>query len=268
MRTVGCVPYVNAAPLVWRFKQPGSPVRVLYDVPSRLPAMLEAGQADAVLASSYDALATPGRRVAAGVGICSNGPVASVRLFSRVPFADIETLALDSASLTSNHLAQILLGELHGVRPRLSTLPPDQSAMLAQCDACVLIGDIGMRSPSEGLYVMDLGEAWTQMTGLPFVWAMWIGGTRLDEALATTLEAASRLDLAEWEEMVSATAATSGWPLETVGRYLRENVYHAGGEEEMQGLALFGEKMLANKLVDLLNTPDVVEDLRARSSSS
>jgi predicted solute-binding protein len=60
---VGCVPYVNAKPLVTFFERLGdqSPVRVLYDVPSRLPALLDSGAAQAALVSSFEALRTPGR---------------------------------------------------------------------------------------------------------------------------------------------------------------------------------------------------------------
>ena len=90
--TVGCVSYVNAIPLVEMFEEMGaaSPVRVLYDVPSRLPALLESGEADAIFVSSVDGLRVADCRLAEGVCI-----VKSVRLFSKVPPAEIQKLALD-----------------------------------------------------------------------------------------------------------------------------------------------------------------------------
>lgn len=170
---VGCVPYVNARPLVACFDQPNEFVEVVYDVPSRLPALLDSGEVDAILVSSIEYLRREDLVIAADVGIMSNGPVASVRLLSKVPLEQIKTLALDQSSMTSNMLAQIILAE-KGVRPRLVTMEPNQTAMLAECDACVLIGDMGLEADGTGLVDVDLGAAWTEMTGLPFVWALWL----------------------------------------------------------------------------------------------
>ena len=170
---VGCVPYVNARPLVACFDQPNEFVEVVYDVPSRLPALLDSGEVDAILVSSIEYLRREDLVIAADVGIMSNGPVASVRMLSKVPLEEIQTLALDESSMTSNMLAQIILAE-RGVRPSLVTMEPDQAAMLAACDACVLIGDKGLEADGTGLVDVDLGAAWTEMTGEPFVWALWL----------------------------------------------------------------------------------------------
>jgi chorismate dehydratase len=193
MYVLGSVPYLNARPLIRRFEVEDRGALLRFDAPSRLPAMLDSGQADAVLVSSIEALRTPGRRMASGVCIGSDGPVRSVRLFSRVPLGDIRALALDASSLTSNRLALVLLAELYGARPRAALHSPGLREMLSKADACVLIGDQGMRADGSGLFVLDLGEAWTRLTGLPFVWAAWIGGARLTPVLAGELRAA-----AEW----------------------------------------------------------------------
>lgn len=155
------------------FDQPNPFVEVVYDVPSRLPALLDSGEVDAILVSSIEYLRRDDLVIAADVGIMSNGPVASVRMLSKVPLETIKTLALDQSSMTSNMLAQIILAE-KGVRPRLVTMEPDQTAMLAECDACVLIGDKGLEADGTGLVDVDLGAAWTEMTGEPFVWALWL----------------------------------------------------------------------------------------------
>lgn len=170
---VGCVPYVNARPLVACFDQPNEFVEVVYDVPSRLPALLDSGEVDAILVSSIEYLRRDDLVIAADVGIMSNGPVASVRMLSKVPLEEITTLALDESSMTSNMLAQVILAE-RGVRPSLVTMAPDQSLMLERCDACVLIGDKGLEADGTGLVDVDLGQAWTEMTGEPFVWALWL----------------------------------------------------------------------------------------------
>ena len=184
---VGCVPYVNARPLVACFDQPNEFVEVVYDVPSRLPALLDSGEVDAILVSSIEYLRRDDLVIAADVGIMSNGPVASVRMLSKVPLEEIQTLALDESSMTSNMLAQIILAE-RGVRPALVTMEPDQAAMLAACDACVLIGDKGLEADGTGLVDVDLGADWTEMTGESFTWAVW-------------LSRADRFPEAAWDEV-------------------------------------------------------------------
>lgn len=256
--TVGSVPYVNARPLVWRFEQPGSQVRVVYDVPSRLPALLDSGAADAVLASSFDAITTPGRKVAFGVGIVSNGPVESVRLFSKVPLGQIRTLALDEASLTSNHLAQILLIDQWGVHPELATMASDQQSMLATCDACVLIGDKGMTAEQRGLHVLDLGAAWTELTGLPFVWALWIGGKELGSELADWLGEAANLGADEWRQMVADASGKAGWTDGEVQRYLTDCIQFIMGTRELEGLSAYAERLLRHGLVPQIFSPEIV----------
>ena len=171
---VGCVPYVNARPLVAVFDQPNEFVEVLYAVPSKLPAMLDSGEVDAILVSSIELLRRDDLLPVTEVGIMSNGPVMSVRMLSKVPLSEIKTLALDQSSMTSNMLAQVILAE-QGVFPKVEELPPVASDMLANHDACVLIGDRGFEADGTGLVDIDLGEAWTKMTGLPFVWALWLG---------------------------------------------------------------------------------------------
>lgn len=187
--TVGSVPYANAYPLVRAFEKLGdlSPVQVVYAVPSELPAMLESGEVQAILVSSIEAFRSAGARVADSVCIGSRDEVKSVRLFSKVPFDQITSLALDASSLTSNQLALMILRETYGVEPVAISHAPALEPMLELADAAVLIGDIGMLAPSEGLYVLDLGLAWHRWTGLPFVWAVWLGNNGLDEELSTWL---------------------------------------------------------------------------------
>lgn len=262
--TVGSVPYVNAVPLTHFLPDLGVAVR--FAVPSQLPEMLERGSAQAVLVSSVDALRVPGRRMAKGVCIGSEGPVKSVRLFSKVPFAEIRSLAWDASSMTSNRLAQVLLSECHGVQPKVNTQSPNLAEMLKTSDACVLIGDIGMLAAGDGLHVMDMGSAWTELTGLPFVWAAWIGGEALTDELAQLLaEGARRASLgrgAPWTEtgeaVIHAVEASSGWPAGAVEDYYRQVMVYEMEERMLRGLALFSELLQKAGFADCSHFPALV----------
>ncbi|HXH61897.1 MAG TPA: menaquinone biosynthesis protein [Fimbriimonadaceae bacterium] len=258
--TVGCVPFVNARPLVSWFESlgEGSPVRVIYELPSRLPRLLDEQVADAVLVSSYDALRTEGRTIADGVCIGSDGPAESVRLFSKVPFGSISSLAFDQSSLTSNALALGVLRETYGADPVAENCAPDLEAMLERHDACVLIGDIGMVAEAEGLEMIDLGQAWQDMIGLPFVWAAWVGRDDLSPRLVELLNEASDWGQQNIGQVVIEAAARSGWSQETTDRYLRKTMRYALDDPAKAGLNTFALLLERNKVLARAHRPRIV----------
>ncbi len=221
--------------------------------------LLEADRVDAILVSSVDALRVPGRRMAAGVCIGSRGAVRSVRLFSQVPFDKLRTLCLDQSSMTSNRLAQVVLGQVVGVRPVTRTAPPDLNVMLRDSDACVLIGDRGLEAEGKGLHVMDLGEAWLELSGLPFVWAGWIGGERLTAELSGRLRSDAESSLTQHrEELVADAMRRSGWSADTVRSYLFESMSFLLGEEMEPSLRAFQSALRASGFDDCSHFPEWV----------
>jgi chorismate dehydratase len=273
---VGSVPFMNAVPLVAAFElSPDlAPVEVRYEIPSKLPAWLESGEAEAVLVSSVDALRSPGRTLAGGLAIASEGPVLSVRLFSRVPFEQIKTLALDASSMTSNMLAQVVLLESYGVRPELKTLSPEQTTMLMQADACILIGDIGMKASDEGLHVLDLGQAWKELTGLPFLWAGWTGRADLSPELVGYLQAARQwagcgrrlvaaagpsTEVSHDDETLAFAARRSGWAKPEIDEYLNRTMAYELDDRIMNGFFTFGQRLISNRLVSEIHLPRVIQ---------
>jgi len=258
--TVGSVPYLNAKPLVRWFEDQGddSPVKVLYDIPSRLPAMLAIGEVQAILVSSIEALRQPGKRVAEGVCIGTRREVLSVRVFSKVPPEQIRSLALDQSSMTSNALAHIVLKDRYGVSPACEPLPPSLSQMLADHDACVLIGDNGMREQGEGLHILDLGLEWYELTNLPFVWAVWMGDDGLTPELAQHLKCAERWGQANLARVLATAPAETGLPPDLCARYLREIMRYPMYESELNGLGEFGRLLTEHGLLDQTHFPTIV----------
>lgn len=263
--TVGSVPYVNAKPLVHKFKKDGlqSSVQVVYRIPSELPALIDSGDVQAALVSSFDALRSPGRRIGAGC-VSTRGVAESVRLFSKVPFENIQSLALDRSSLTSIHLAQVVLAESYGSKPEVTNLPPDLATMLGRCDAAVLIGDLGMLADGTNLHVLDLGSAWAALTGLPFVWAAWIGGEDFDEDLAAVLEEANHWGQNHLNEVIEETQAEVNWPGDWCRHYLAETMNYSLTEEHLEGLRALQQLLVKHVLLEEAHFPEVV---RARVTS-
>ena len=252
---VGSVPYLNARPLVHRLPPD---VAVTYHVPSQLPSLLHSGAANAVLVSSIEAISNVGMRVCADASISTRGEVMSVRLFSKVPFAEVRSVALDRSSMTSNALARIVLRERFETDPVYAAEPPDLQAMLQRHDAALLIGDNGMRAKAGGLHVLDLGSEWASLTGLPFVWALWVGFDGLTEDLAADLVRARAAGVAAIPEIIGEEVRSGRWHPAVCSKYLAEVMNYDLDENHLAGLRLFGRKLIQHGLLAAAYEPELV----------
>ncbi len=254
---VGCVPYINARPLVRLFEDTHR-VEVVYNAPSHLPALLDSGKVEAVLASAFDAISTPDRTVAEGVSVGSFGAIESVRLFSKVPFAEIKAIALDESSLTSNALALGILAEVYDARPVVTSVLPDLTQMLEKNDAAVLIGDKGMAARGEGLEVLDLGQAWTDLTSLPFVWAVWIGRNDLSGELVALLNEAARWGESHSELIARESSNATGIDYQSCLHYLSAVMDHRLTDAHLQGLRAYRDLLIKHGLLHEKIFPTIV----------
>src|SRR5438477_6560828 len=143
---VGAVNYLNTKPLICDLERLAPEAELLLDVPSRLADLLAEGRLDVALIPVIEYFRGGSYRVVPDIAIASNGPVLSVTLFSRVPWADIRRVALDAGSRTSAALTQVLLHKRYGVTAEVVPLPLDHQAEDADADAVLLIGDRAMRA--------------------------------------------------------------------------------------------------------------------------
>jgi chorismate dehydratase len=239
---IGAVVYLNARPLTWALDRERDRWRIRYDLPSVCSRLLHAGDVDLGLVPSIDYLHSSDYRLVPGVGIGSRGPIASVALYSRVPVEEIRRLALDTSSRTSVTLIRVLCRHHFRIAPEFVPHGPDLAAMTAACDAGLLIGDPAFDADHDalGLTKIDLGAAWTAMTGLPFVYAAWTG-----RAGALGADDVAALQAAQEEGVRAAGAIAAEYGRGDAMRtaraiaYLRDNVRYGLGADEAAGLQLF-----------------------------
>lgn len=247
---VGAVSYLNAKPLYYQLEKHAPGVRLTMDLPSRLADRLAAGELDVALIPSVEYLrgAAQGYEILPGFAIAARGVVRSVKLFSRVPYNKIERIALDAGSRTSQALAQVWLSEIHHCRPeRIELLPLGVPIQESTADAVLLIGDRAMKVDHTPYYgVVDLAEAWNQMTGLPFVFALWVVRAGVDLG---GLEAAfdlSRADgLAHASDLAETYGPRLGLDVATCYDYLTNVLSYDLGDREVAGLSRFARMAAA-----------------------
>ena len=235
---LGAVKFLNAAPLVHGLA--GDPAFTLTaDVPSRIAEQLHAGQIDVGMIPSIEYARGEGYAIVPGVAIAGRGPVRSVNLYLRGTLDAVRRVALDTSSRTSVALCRILLRERLGRDPEYVERPPDLDAMLADADAALLIGDPALYAQTDAER-LDLGEGWSMLTGLPFVFAFWAGRAgALDAAQVARLQQAMRAGLAELPSIALSYNGHGAGHAALNESYLRKSIVYALGPEELRGLAEF-----------------------------
>jgi chorismate dehydratase len=226
---VCAVSYLNTVPLVWgllhdttRDPAQQNTFDLRFAVPSACADQLASGEADIGIVPVIET-ARQKLDYFRACGIASFGPVRTILLISKVPYREIKTLATDSGSRTSVMLARIILAEKFGCEPRVISHAPDLAAMLGIADAALIIGDAALRVDPATLpfECLDLGQQWTELTGLPMVYAVWAGRPEfIREPFGEALAASCRYGLARIDDIVRAEAPARNLPETLVSEYL------------------------------------------------
>lgn len=239
---IGAVGYLNARPLTWSLDADPARWAIRYDLPSVCSSLLHAGQVDLGLVPSIDYLQDPDYRFVPGVGIGSRGPIASVALYTRVPVERISSIALDTSSRTSVTLIRVLCRHRFRISPEFVAHGPHLPAMVATADAGLLIGDPAFEADHAGLGLqkVDLGEEWTTMTGLPFIYAAWTGRPGMvSSADVEALQTAQQVGLQSVDAIAAEYGRGDARRTARAAAYLRDNVKYGLGPDEASGLQLF-----------------------------
>lgn len=246
---LGLVAYSNVSPFRHGLRQLG--VECVDEVPAKLLPYLESGEVEAAVLPAYDMFVHPELVALPSSCIASDGPAMSVKLFSRLALRFAATVALDADSHTSVLLTRLLL-DSYGAHPQYLTLPPDLDQMLARADAALLIGDPCLRAqPGQDLLVTDLGEAWKELTGLPFVFALWATREGADyAALDALILEALEIGRRDLPAVAAAEASRLGLSPETMLVYLRDGLRYHLEEPYRAGLERFRQMAVSRGLVD------------------
>lgn len=236
---LGVVPYLNVEPIVHGLDE--DPLfEVVRDVPSRVAERLHAGEIDLGMIPSVEyARGDCDYAIVPGIAIGSRGAVRSVELLHQRPLGELRRVALDTSSRTSIALLRILLRERIGRDPEYVDMPPDPAAMLTGADAALVIGDNALYYDGAAAR-LDLGEAWSALTGLPFVFAFWAGrpGCVGPEGLRR-LQSSLRAGLERLGEIAASYNGHGAGRAAENEAYLRQSIVFDLGDAEQAGLREF-----------------------------
>ena len=250
------VSFLNARPLIYGLGD-APDVEVVLDVPSRLARLVDTGAVDVALVPVVDfTLADRHWQIVSDACIGCDGETLTVRVFSRVPPAQIRRLHVDGDSHTSVVLAGVIWRELYGVE--LETLAFSGNETVKECEAVLLIGDKVVHNTLVDYDIQtDLGSAWKTLTGLPFVFAAWAGPDERDfDELGLRLSAA-RDDGVRVADLIAEDYGPGlNWPVALAKRYLNKRLKFNLGDRQREAMRLFFD--LASKHHLLENPGELV----------
>lgn len=252
--SVGSTPSLAEKPLTRWFSHTEAGARsgltLVSATASALAEQLAAGSIAAALLPSFECFRLPGYSVVPGISLSGQSEIESVRAYARVPWRRIESILLDQSEHTSAALLKILLAEQLDAYPAFLNAGPNAEALPVWADACLLTGDAALRAEGAGLNMLDLGRAWRRLTGLPFVYAVWVGRPEaLTPDIVSALSAAKAWGLTQRDVIAAEEAAGSGLTVPLCRRYLTDVVDYDLGEEHLLALETFGTKAIAQQLL-------------------
>ena len=181
MLKVGKIEYLNTVPVYYGFIDgfvSSEGVKFVEDVPSELNRLLREGFLDISVISSYEYIENWDKYLLLpDLSISAKRRVMSVLFFSQVPIHQLhrKDVWITRSSMTSRELLKYLLTDVYGVEPNFHYYSIKEGGLPKSPKAFLSIGDDALKTLRERRYpfVYDLAEEWFNLTGLPFVFALW-----------------------------------------------------------------------------------------------
>ncbi len=249
---VGRVRYINCEPVYYGIERGAIPAtcRIVDGTPAELNRMLRMGELDLSVISAIEYALHPDLYLLLPeLAIGSDGPIESVLFLSRMRPSDLDgkPILLSKDSLTSILLVKILLRRGFGVTPRyLHADAPATGPVPEDIAGILVIGDPALRARGLLPYTLDLGQAWKELTRLPFVFAVW--AVRRDfyrdrraetHRLHAALLHSKRYSLARLDEISESVYHRVGLSPQACSTYLKERLSFELSPRHLEGLRHF-----------------------------
>ena len=213
---------------------------LIIDYPSKIASLLLENKIDVGLVPVAIIPQMKEHYIISDYCIGSVGEVASVCLFSDVPLGKIEKILLDYQSRTSVALLKILIKEFWKIDVEFEDTSNGYQSQISGTTAGLVIGDRALQQREVSPFIYDLGEAWQNFTGLPFVFAAWISNKKLDQNFITHFNEANAFGLKRIDEVV----AKNPYPYFDLHHYYSDCISFILDENKRKGLELFLKKLV------------------------
>lgn len=264
---VAAVGFLNARPLCEGLdREPASArLSIDYGTPSEVARRVSEDEADFALMPVAAAATIGDLRMVRGCAIGASGAVRSIAIVGERPIDMLDEIAIDLSSRTSVVLARLVLrARAKGREPTLIGCAPQEAiSQVAGGRGAMVIGDPALEIEERFPHRLDLGQAWFEWTGLPFVFAAWCGReggiTSDDERI---LERAKLTGLERRNALADEHAARTGLSAASLRAYLHSAIRYDFGEAERRGLERFYDEAQRARLLPSARVRFFDEDRR------
>jgi len=237
---VSLISYTNTKPFGYGLKNfPGiqDQLSIQMDSPKDCAQKLIQDQVDLGIVPSAALLDLPYYEILSDYCIGTLGKVNSVFLFSQIPISAIQTIYLDEESRTSNGLAQILAQKFWKINPIWKVFEANEDKFPS---TRILIGDRTFIGREKYPYQIDLGLAWKEFTGLPFVFAVWASNKTLDPKFISLFNKALAFGLDHRKEVLEEIQMDPSFlPQFDYHHYLYQNLSFELNDSKRLGLETY-----------------------------
>ena len=230
--------YLNTKPLLYGLEhgQMSNEVELVRDYPANLVRLLQSNQIDIGLIPVGALPSLGDYHIISDYCIGTEGEVASVAVFSEVPMEEIDKVLLDYQSRTSVMLCKILF-EKHWKKKVQFIDAKDESYIdnIRGNVAGLVIGDRALKIRSKFSYIYDLGLGWKEMTGLPFVFAVWVRKKEISGEFIPLFNEANGMGLSKINLIIDYNNE-SIYPMDM---YFRKNISYRLTEGMRESMSLY-----------------------------
>lgn len=247
---IATVKYLNALPFLYALNELERQQRI--ELTEALPAVCS----ELLLADKVDVALIPIGAISdyeqlfliSDYCISCDGLVRTVKLFSDYPVDQIQQIVLDISSRSSNLLVQVLC-KYHWKNHDVNFVSfENQDTALKS--GFVKIGDDVFDLENKYEFEYDLGYEWKLMTGLPFVFAVWVSKHPVQPQLITMLNHSFKESLLKIPAIVEDHKAIDKAKL---GEYFEKNIFYHLDDTRKNGILKFIELAgIRNPIVDLI----------------
>lgn len=238
---MGAVSYLNTKPMIHGFEKGmmKDDIELVIDYPTNIAAKLVNDDIDVGLVPVAIIPRLKRFEIISDFCIACDGAVGSVCVFSDLPLEEVDTILLDYQSRSSVGLLRILLKEYWQLSPRLVEAAKGYEGCISGTTAGLVIGDRALSQRLHSKYIYDLGDAWKQLTGLPFVFAAWVSNKQLANGFINSFNEANSFGIKHLEEVILEH------PFEKydLHRYYNDNIIFKPQFEKLEIINLFLKKL-------------------------
>lgn len=237
---LGRIPWINCYPVYGAIDrgEVACGASLVSGTAAELNDLLAAGELDVSVVSAVEYARNAAQyHLLPDLAITCDGPVHSVALFSRRPVEQLDdaTILRTASSRTSVLLLDLLCRHRWHIAPRFATVRAEASDLAALAglphDAVLVIGDAALLLAAERRYphMTDLGAAWHEWTGLPFVFAVWAARREVPlgkaQQLHSQLLASRAWGLEHLDLLADAASRATSVPADACRAYLGDLDY-------------------------------------------